>query len=164
MNEYGPGESRKAMAYALRLLQMSDKTSSELVAKMRSKRFSEAVTAEVLEEMKLAGYVDDARYARDFAETRATCRGFGPIRIRIELERRGIPRRLAEEAVSRAFGEVEESESALCLAREWVDRRRPPNEARPRSRRRLYAFLSRRGFSPEVVGNAVRRVLGEEEG
>lgn len=150
---------RKARTYALRLLEMRDRTTWELSRKMRSKGFVEGVVLEVLEEMKSFGYLNDAKYARHFAETHAAYQKFGPIRIRIELERRGIPRELAIDAVRQAFEETGESETALGLAREWIARRKSPDE--PASKRRLYGFLARRGFSSDVAERVIREVLGE---
>ncbi|MFZ5924246.1 MAG: regulatory protein RecX [Bacillota bacterium] len=153
-----PETVQKARTYVLRLLEMRDRTTEELSRKMRSKGFAEDVVLGVLEEMKSLGYLDDAKYARHFAETRATYQKFGPVRIRIELERRGIPRELAADAVRQAFEGTGESETALALAREWVARRESSDE--PASKRRLYGFLARRGFSSDVAERVIREVLG----
>lgn len=144
--------------YALRLLTIRDRTTSELADRLRRKGFNEDVTSNVIEEMTRLGYVDDKRYAMHFAELRATYDLFGPYRIRIELEKRGIPKNMAEDTVRLIFKEGREEANALKLAKQWVARK--GTNDREKAFRRLYAYLSRRGFAPGVIRDTMRQVFG----
>jgi regulatory protein len=143
--------------YVLRLLTIKDRTAAELVDKLRRKGFNEDVTSSIIAEMKDLGYVDDKRYAMHFAEVRANYDLFGPYRIRVELEKRGIAREMAKDTVSCVFQEGKEEANALELARRWIARK--DTDDIERAGRRLYGYLARRGFTPDVVRRTLRQVL-----
>lgn len=143
--------------YALRLLTIKDRTCAELADKLRRKGFNEDVTRSVIEEMKGLGYVDDKKYAMHFTEVRATYNLFGPYRIRVELEKRGIPKDMAEDALRCIFQEGREEASALELAKQWITKKGADD--REKAYRRLYGYLARRGFAPDVIKATLRQVL-----
>lgn len=174
MRNEGPAADlgRRARSYALRLLEMQDRTAKELEAKLRGKGFPEDTIIGVLAEMRSYGYLDDEKLAARFAEDGAESRGLGPLRIRVELARRGVAREIIEDAVSRAFGADKENEAALGLAQAWMGRRRRARDADAgahadagaadaATRRRLYGFLARRGFSSDVIARVLDKVLGQ---
>lgn len=143
--------------YALRLLTIRDRTTAELVEKLRKKGFGEDIISSVTAEMRDLGYVDDKKYAMHFAELRATYDKFGPYRIRLELRKHGIPKDIAESAVERVFPEGREEANALELANQWIARRGA--DEGERTTRRLYGYLARRGFTPSVVRDTLSKVL-----
>ena len=108
-------------------------------------------------ELESLGYLDDARYAEDWAQARAQ-RGIGARRIAEELKQRGVGRELAERAARECFDDVSET----VRAREVAARRLPGLLARGERETpaRLRSFLLRRGFSPDVVSGVVRSLLG----
>lgn len=143
--------------YALRLLTIKDRTERELEDRLERKGYDKDVVNAVIEEMKSLGYVDDKRYAMHFAELRAAYDKFGPYRILVELGRRGIPKDLAEDTVRSVFHEGREEANALELAMQWVTRK--GTDDKEKAYRRLYAYLARRGFAPDVARKALRQVL-----
>jgi len=101
------------------------------------------------------GLLDDARFTLHYVQTRAA-RGRGPLRLRRDLAALGVERRLVDGAIAEAFGaDGTEGPQADALAR----RRLLQLRGLPRAvqRRRLLAFLARRGFA----GHAVTRMVGE---
>lgn len=149
--------SKHGRQYALRLLTIRDRTTAELVDKLRKKGFDEDIISTVTTEMRELGYVDDKKYAMHFAELRATYDKFGPHRVRIELRKRGIPKDMAENAVESVFPEGREEANALELANQWIARR--GIDDREQAARRLYGYLARRGFTPNVVRDTLSKVL-----
>lgn len=105
--------------------------------------------------------LDDAAFARQFVESRAS-RGRGPARLRQDLRLLSVPDELIDAALQEQWPEPE---SALDLAGSLALRRMRQLGAIPRDakRRRLLAFLARRGFSGSRVTELVRRVLAESE-
>jgi regulatory protein len=102
----------------------------------------------VLGELEAKGLVDDARYAAFFVQARLAHRPTGAARLRRELQARGVPRELAEEAAGPAGG-GNQRELALAAARPRMAA--AERLGRERGMRRLAAFLARRGFSAAVV-------------
>lgn len=98
------------------------------------------------------GLVDDAGYARRFAEDRRLIDRWGSERIAQDLARRGIQRELIDAALA---GQGFEDE--LALAVELLDRRFPMPFAGDRERDKAWRMLVRRGYDPDVAYAAVRR-------
>ena len=63
----------------------------------------------VIERLKQRQYLDDARYAREFARSHAQLRRQGRFRITRELRSRGVADRFIEAAIEEAFAETDES-------------------------------------------------------
>jgi regulatory protein len=104
-----------------------------------------------------AGLLDDAQFARNYVESRAA-RGRGPARLRRDLSALGIGQRMIDAAITARWPEPED---ALALARELAQRRARQLATQPWEvrRRRILAYLARRGFSGSTVNELVRRVL-----
>jgi regulatory protein len=104
-------------------------------------------------ELERHGYLDDARFARLFAEDRRALDGWGADRIRRTLRGRGVERELIEAALTRAPDDAEDSELDRALA---VLRRRfasPPTERRERDR--ALGVLLRKGYDGELALDAI---------
>jgi regulatory protein len=116
------------------------------------------VATTVVTDLEALGYLDVRAFAAAWAEGRARGRALGPWRLRAELLQRGVDRSIVEEAVGRVSAEMAPEGLARTAAA-----RRAGGLARltpERAARRLADFLTRRGFSREVV----RRVVGETTG
>ncbi|HKM12673.1 MAG TPA: regulatory protein RecX [Bacteroidales bacterium] len=61
----------------------------------------------VVEQLVSEGYIDDARYARAFARDKSSLQGWGKVKIRVDLQRKGIE----ESAITAALSEID-SEAA----------------------------------------------------
>jgi regulatory protein len=113
----------------------------------------------VIERLRAQGYLDDADYARQVARSRLVTGGIAKRRVQDELFRKGVDRAAATEAIDETFGEVEHDEYAAALAAGRKRIRVLQSEDVTTQRRRLYAFLARRGFQPDIVGRVVRTLL-----
>ncbi|MBA2630213.1 MAG: RecX family transcriptional regulator, partial [Thermoleophilaceae bacterium] len=76
----------RALAIAHRSLASRDRTVREVRAALERKGVSEVVIEETLDELARAGLVDDARFARRFAEDKRELERWGAARIERELE------------------------------------------------------------------------------
>jgi regulatory protein len=103
--------------------------------------------------------LDDAAFARQFVYSRAS-RGRGPARLRQDLRVLSVAEPLIDAALKEQWPEPE---AALTLAAALATRRAGQLGAIPREakRRRLLAYLARRGFSGARVAELVRQVLAE---
>jgi regulatory protein len=144
----------------LRVLQGRARTQAELRrALLEGHQTPETVDA-ALERLAAHGWLDDRRLAEEYAARRA--RGArGPARLVLDLVARGIHRGTAEAAVRVAFLEsgADSERAAEALARRRAARlSRLPAVVR---RRRLLAYLARRGFRDPQVRAVVDRVCDE---
>lgn len=110
------------------------------------------ITAEIAGEIRFVlqeeGYVDDARFARAFAGGKFRVNRWGRVRIRLELQRRGIAPALVESALE----EIDEQEYRSVL-QERLMKKRTQYQANtdPNGRAKAAAALIRAGFEPELV-------------
>ncbi len=105
------------------------------------------------------GLLDDRRFAAQYAAVRAA-RGRGPSRLIKDLLAQGVDRRLAEEAVNRALEEegIDPKREARAVAvRRAGQLADVPVLVR---KRRLLAYLSRRGYAGPQVKELVEELCG----
>jgi regulatory protein len=137
-------------------LDRRERTEAELRWLLTGKRVEPWVIDEVVGELVEQGYVDDAGYARRFAEDRRRLDAWGAERI----ERRLLAAGVAPEHIAAALGDGEgELEAALALLRHRVPQ--PPST--PRERDRALGLLLRKGYDAELAYDAVRRHAGADE-
>jgi regulatory protein len=148
-----PAAAREA---ALKLLERTRRTRSDLERRLRDKGYAAATIAEVVDRLVEVKLVDDAEYARAFLAGRWGRKPAGWSRLQRELRSKGV----ADEHIVAGRGLIEEREGAadeISVARKLVQQvsaRYERFEPRVRSQR-LYALLARRGFD----GDTIRRVL-----
>ena len=138
----------------IRLLARRAHSRHELVIKLRQRGVSSDIARTAVERAASQGYVDDLEYARMIAR-HGRDRGLAPSRIRQEIARRGVDSGLSEAAVTEVFAEVDLAELALTLARKRVAHLSGDTVS---VRRRLAAYLERRGFPTQVSLSAVDTV------
>jgi regulatory protein len=113
-----------------------------------------------LDRAAAAGLLDDRQYSLSYAQVKSA-RGRGPARLLRDLLAMGVDRGVAEEAIAAAWaGEDREAQASLALARKRASQL--GNLPRPAKRRRLLAYLARRGFAGRDVRATVSRVLASE--
>ena len=104
------------------------------------------------------GLLDDAAFARNYVQTRAA-RGRGPSRLTRDLLAMGVERSLIDRALSAEWPEgSDRTQVPLALAA----KRAAQLGALPRpvKRRRVLAYLARRGFAGRDISELVGRVVG----
>ncbi|HXF74314.1 MAG TPA: regulatory protein RecX [Actinomycetota bacterium] len=146
---------------ALRLLAVRPRTRGELRERLLRAGFDPAEVHEELDRLERVGLLDDARFAREFAEREVGGRLAGSRAVGRALAAKGVARPLIEEVVG-AYAEGDE-DRAVELARSRAPRLAAlgPEAAF----RRLVSLLSRRGYEPAVALRAARVALGlREEG
>jgi regulatory protein len=111
------------MEYAARLLSGRAHTSGEMRDKLRRRAARAGDVDTVLANLRRLGYLDDRRFADNFASTRLENEGLGRSRVLRDLRQRHIAPKLAEDAVARTY--KEQDEAALIeafLARKYRGR------------------------------------------
>ena len=139
---------------ALRALARRAHARHDLRRRLLQKQHPPHAVDEALDRLSDVGLLDDARFAVDYAAAKAR-RGRGPARLVRDLQSQGVDRRIAEEAVrtSLAAEGVDPADAVRALAEKRA--RQLASLPAPVRKRRLVAFLARRGFS----GGDIREVV-----
>jgi len=142
---------------ALRALARRAHARHDLRRRLLQKQHPPAAVDGALERLSAAGWLDDARFALDYAAVKAQ-RGRGPARLVRDLQAQGVDRRIAEEAVrtSLAAEGVDPAEAVRALAEKRA--RQLAGLPAPVKKRRLVAFLVRRGFGGAEVREVIERL------
>ena len=143
----------KASQSALDFLSHRPRTVSEIEKKL-SVGYAPDIVARVMDMLYEYKYVDDASYADEYAKERVNG-GYGLKKIEWELRERGVSQDLIDAALEKIEGV--EKQSAMAALRVKY-RNKPPIEAKEKAG--AFNYLLRRGYSSEVVREALAGVFG----
>jgi len=142
---------QRALDLAYRYLGRRDRTVAEMRHYLEDRRVDPAAITTTVADLSAQGYLDDARYARRFAEDRRELDDWGAERIERRLLAAGVdPDLVAAALMQQASGD--ELAAAVALLR----RRFPTPPADDRERNRALGVLVRKGYESELAHEAVR--------
>lgn len=158
-----PEEEYEALAHdaqllmaRLQMLRMlsNSKTRREVEDKLRAADFAEDIVKECTDFAEEYGYLNDEEYARLYVQDKMNLRQWGPLRIRQELQRKGIAREVITLALEEMQGGEEENLRTLAaqlLDRvDWQDRKQVD-----KCKQKLYG----RGYTFDSINHAVREEI-----
>ncbi|MOA31038.1 Regulatory protein RecX [compost metagenome] len=134
---------------AMDLLARREHSRAELARKLRQRGAAVELIDSALERLSEEGLLSDERFLESFIRSRAQA-GYGPLRIRDELNQRGLPRAVVERALA---------ESPIDWAtnlRELWQRRFAALPADAREKAKQGRFLLYRGFAHDAVSRLLR--------
>lgn len=146
---------------ALNLLAFRARSSAELARTLVRKGEPKALVDRAVERLLEQGLLDDAAFAQSFTRAKVLGAQQSKRRVQQDLARRGVARTVSDVAIATVFEE------------EGVDQRAVVEQAARKKlrsltklepivrRRRLYAFLARRGYDGEDIRRAMEAVGAE---
>jgi regulatory protein len=135
----------------VRLLASREHSRKELARKLLSRSHAAAEVEQVLDQLAAQGLQSDARYAEAYIHSRLQ-RGYGPLRIRVELKERGVSGDLITDYLH------DDPDLWWEQLHDIHDRKYGQDRAtEQKERARRARFLAYRGFSGEMI----RRFLFE---
>jgi regulatory protein len=140
-----------ALDAAYRYLGHRDRAVAEVRQRLEAEQVDGAIAEEAVGELERQGYLDDARYAKRFAEDRRTLDGWGAERIERRLLAVGIDPDLIAAALDERDADAE-LEAAVAVLR----RRFPRAPSDDRERDRALGILVRKGYELELAYDAIR--------
>jgi regulatory protein len=146
-----------ALGLAFAYLNKRERTEAEIRARLERAGCGEVEMEDTIDELLRLGQLDDARFARLFAQDRRELDGWGHERIARRLRELGIEGELIGETLA------DEPAAELQRAVELLERRfsRGPADASDggsaRFRERAFGVLVRKGYERELAADAVRR-------
>ncbi len=156
MGTWGDGVGTgRALQIAYRFLNRRERTVAEMRSRLeREDGIPAAETEAAIAELLEYGYLDDARYARVFAEDRRNLDHWGVDRITRTLLQRGVDRELISAALAALTDGCQQTELERATA--LLAQRFPAGPAAPRDRDRAFGVLIRKGYESELAADAVR--------
>ncbi len=144
---------KRAKLRSMNLLKAKTYTEKQLRDKLKQGEYTEKLIDEALEYVKSYGYINDYQYAKDFilynleVKTRK--------RIEIDLMKKGIDIKIIQE-IYESMRENGEISDEISLAVKLLDKRKyNANTASIEEKRKVSAFLYRKGFSADTIRRAL---------
>ena len=151
---------RHALDRAVAFLAARARSRHEIEAKLLQAGYRPNTVEMVLYKLEREKLLDDADFARQWVEARSG-RKLGRSRIAQELRRKGVSAEEAEAALEQ-IDDDDQLAGAIALAEKAAARIRPGEDPR-KAMNRIQAMLARRGYSWDIVKQAVRQALGDPE-
>lgn len=150
-------EKLKALHYALYLLGISDKSTKQLLFKLKQKGYSERAANDAAAVLMQNGRLSDEAFCRRKCELLAESKHYGRARIVRELYAKGISPAICEAVLEESGLDFDEQLQRLCekLFREPIDSREKKQKAIQK--------LMRYGYGYEESATALQRCSSYEE-
>jgi regulatory protein len=142
----------------LHILSYRPRSEVEIQRKLSEQGFDQPVVDATIQRMKENNFLGDEQFARDWVENRSTFRPRSKRLLALELRQKGV----AEEAIQRALDETgDENNLAYLSATKYAHRLAGADWET--FRKRLGAYLMRRGFSYGTIAPILRQVWEETQ-
>ncbi len=147
---------RSASERAISYLAQREHSALELSRKLEKAGFDEAEIAETLDKLQQAGLQSDLRFAESFISSRIN-RGYGSIRIRMELKDRGVNPDIITDSLQQA--DIDWFTLAAEVRCKRFGEQSPEDY---KSRAKQQRFLQYRGFTHDEITESFNLIDNEK--
>jgi regulatory protein len=152
--------NQELYASSLRALMRRGHSIHEMRQYLERRAEDKELVPPVIARLRELSYLDDARYALDYARTHAKLRRQGKFRIARELRGRGVPDRHIEAALETVFAETDEASLVRTRLKRRLAHIRGPLDQRKIAS--IYRNLLAAGFSSDIIRAELRGVTHGE--
>lgn len=152
------GTPQKAIKYCALLLKSRPRSKKELTDRLKEKSFKDTVIARALEFLEKNALVDDRMFAREWIESRIK-KPLSIQKIVLELKLKGIDEQIIENQIKKIEIGYSEEKTAAIIAKEQLNKLK--NLDSQKAKARVYGYLLRRGFSPEIITDILEKLIPE---
>lgn len=130
------------------LLKFRLRSENEFRQRLKRKEFSREVIEQTISFLKAKGIIDDNYFAKVWIQSRIK-KPLGIRRLKQELILKGVDRAVIDWQINEIKKNYSEESVVREIAKERLNKLKGIDTER--ARKRVYAYLLRRGFSPEIV-------------
>jgi regulatory protein len=134
-----------AKSVAVRLLSRREHSAFEIRDKLHKRDFDEAEIEQTIIELQQGGWLSDERYAEAYIRMRQL-KGFGPIRISIELNERGV-----KESIVDDYLQTDDEVWQQTLEQQYLKKYKNKAIADYNDKAKRIRFLQYRGFALDLI-------------
>ena len=147
--------SQKARGYAFLLLKFRQRSENEIRQRLKKKKFNSEIIESTVSFLKDKGFIDDNYFAKTWIESRIK-KPLGIRRLKAELSIKGINKEIIDTQINEIQKSYAEEDIVGGIARGRLNKLKgiDPQKAK----QRVYAYLLRRGFSPQVVIGCLNQI------
>ena len=145
---------KRAYNYCIRLLAIGDRTSSEIILKLKQKNYTEDIIDEVLIRLKDYGYINDEKYIERWLKYKSIQPGMSKKKMYYKLIEKGLDKELIECKFSEM--PINDYDSALASAEKKLRSLKEDNKT---NRTKLFSFLVGKGYSIDTCNDVINKLL-----
>ena len=147
----------KARNIAMRALNYTTRSKSDLISRLEKADIEIAVIALVIDELEANGLINDSAMAKRWVEDRADRKLYGSQRLEKEMLQHGLSAEDVEVALSLVKPEEELARAVTVMSKKWTreQMQQLDGPAKLAELRRCASFLTRRGFPYTIVRDAM---------
>lgn len=123
--------------------------------RLKQKAFDEQTIARTLSFLKEKKFIDDACFAKSWIDARLR-KNKGLRRLTAELKNKGVSPDIVTEQIEQARRTFNETEVITRIIGERLAKAK--NIGPETAKRRIYAYLLRQGFSPDLVNEQIHQI------
>lgn len=150
-----PKAVQKAIKYCALLLKSRPRSEKELTDRLREKLFDDKNISQTLDFLKKNALVNDQLFAQEWIESRIK-KSIGIKKIITELKSKGINEQIIENQFQKIEAGYSEDKIVTVTAKERLNKLK--NLDLPKAKARVYGYLSRRGFSQEIITDVLEKL------
>jgi len=139
----------------LHFISIRPRSEKEIIQYLNKIGLDAGIQEKILERLKAHDWINDQRFASQWVENRTLYHPTSKRALRTELFIKGID----QETINEAIANYDEEQNAYLAALKMLHRFR--NLPSFQFQRKLYPFLSRRGFSHETIQSVIQRLWDE---
>jgi len=124
----------------------------EVIKKLGSLGINETDSIAVISKLKQQNYLNNARYAEAFASGKHKIKGWGKVKIRVELKAKRIPEELISKALEQIDQKIYNARLDEVAQKKW---RLLGNKKDGNTRQKLFRFLYGKGYESELVNRII---------
>ena len=150
------------MRVGLRYLSVRPRSCREIELRLLREKLEQETIEQTIDRLTTLGYLDDRNFAAAFARDRIRLRPCGVRRMKADLLSRGVSSCDADDGIESAMMEQDVNEHELLQQVASARASKLDDLDKGVARRRLFGYLSRRGFSSENVRKWIDTRWSEE--
>jgi len=152
------GTEEDLYTYAIGALGRRMRSVAELKRLMRPRveaetEYGQTLIELVIRKLKDQGYLNDAKYAAEYASNRRDNEKFGRMRVVTDLKTKGVHGEVIEKAVESYYDEVSEERQA----RDYLRRKRLEKPKDQKQAARIFRQLTRAGFGSKTIFRILKK-------
>jgi regulatory protein len=141
------------------LLRVRPRSEQELRERLKGKGYDRKVVEAVVDDLKKRGELDDKKFAKFWVNSRKHLKPVGEVVLRHELKTKGVDESVIEATLTDRETAFDEYEVAKKMAEEKFARFRKIHKRK--AMKRVYDFLTRRGFKFDVIRDIIEELESE---
>lgn len=151
----------KARDYVYRLLSYRPRSQKEILERLKIRGFDQKTSTAVVDYLKQLNYINDSEFAREWVESKISTKPMGIFLLRQELRNKGISNEIIDAVIDKISSSYDEYRVAKDLfLNRW---QKYSHLDRVTSRRRIYAYLRRRGFPSEIISKIMQKEITDND-